>query len=124
MSDTEPSANSGYETTDVLTAIIETAPLGGSQLLVKLERSPFYPAGGGQVTDQGIVIAANRTSVEGCGLTRDEVIGRPFWECGWWSPDEALAARIRSWCMRCLETGEALRATSCEPCSRKRTAKS
>jgi alanyl-tRNA synthetase len=43
----------GYERVDVLTAITAHADLGGGFFQVKLEESPFYPAGGGQVTDAG-----------------------------------------------------------------------
>jgi hypothetical protein len=31
----------------------------------------------------GRVLDGNALSIEGCGLERAEVIGTPFWECGW-----------------------------------------
>ncbi len=43
----------GYEQTEVLTAIVALNDLGDGTFEAKLERSPFYPAGGGQVSDQG-----------------------------------------------------------------------
>jgi len=43
----------GYEKTDVLTQIGALEELGDGRFLVKLRESPFYPAGGGQVTDAG-----------------------------------------------------------------------
>ena len=43
----------GYERTDVRTAITAYADLGEGFFQVKLAESPFYPAGGGQVTDAG-----------------------------------------------------------------------
>lgn len=43
----------------------------------------------------GTLIEANRLSLEACGFTREEVIGRKFWECGWWSPSRELAAMVR-----------------------------
>ena len=43
----------GYEATDVLTAILALEDLGDGTFQAKLERSPFYPEGGGQVTDHG-----------------------------------------------------------------------
>jgi alanyl-tRNA synthetase len=43
----------GYEQTEVLTAITALSDLGDGLFEAKLERSPFYPAGGGQVTDAG-----------------------------------------------------------------------
>ncbi len=43
----------GYEQADVLTSITASADLGAGLFQVKLEESPFYPEGGGQVTDAG-----------------------------------------------------------------------
>ncbi len=45
----------GYEQTDVLTAITAFVELGDGLFQVKLAESPFYPAGGGQVTDAGFL---------------------------------------------------------------------
>jgi alanyl-tRNA synthetase len=45
----------GYERTDVLTAITAYADLGDGLFQAKLEQSPFYPAGGGQVSDIGVL---------------------------------------------------------------------
>ncbi|MGZ8793327.1 MAG: alanine--tRNA ligase [Gaiellaceae bacterium] len=43
----------GYEKTDVLTQIGALEEAGDGLFLAKLRESPFYPAGGGQVTDAG-----------------------------------------------------------------------
>jgi alanyl-tRNA synthetase len=43
----------GYERTDVRTAITAYTDLGEGYFQAKLAESPFYPAGGGQVTDAG-----------------------------------------------------------------------
>ena len=48
-----PSEFVGYDQTEVLTAILALNELGDGEFEAKLERSPFYPAGGGQVTDAG-----------------------------------------------------------------------
>ena len=43
----------GYEKTDVRTQIGALADAGEGRFLAKLRESPFYPAGGGQVSDAG-----------------------------------------------------------------------
>jgi alanyl-tRNA synthetase len=48
-----PSQFVGYEQTEVLTAILALEDLGDGTFEAKLERTPFYSAGGGQVADQG-----------------------------------------------------------------------
>ena len=45
----------GYTKTDVLTQIGALEPLEEGRFLAKLRESPFYPAGGGQVTDAGTI---------------------------------------------------------------------
>jgi alanyl-tRNA synthetase len=45
----------GYEKTEALTQIGALEPLEGDLFLCKLRESPFYPEGGGQVTDQGFL---------------------------------------------------------------------
>jgi alanyl-tRNA synthetase len=46
----------GYEKTDVLTAISAFHDRGEGTFEVKLYESPFYAAGGGQVSDEGVLI--------------------------------------------------------------------
>ena len=45
----------GYDRTEVLTAITALNELPDGQFEAKLERSPFYPEGGGQVSDAGFI---------------------------------------------------------------------
>jgi alanyl-tRNA synthetase len=45
----------GYAKIDVLTQIGALEELGDGRFLAKLRESPFYPAGGGQVTDAGTI---------------------------------------------------------------------
>jgi PAS domain S-box-containing protein len=44
----------------------------------------------------GTVIEANRLCLDACGYRRNEVIGKPFWECPWWKPSPPLMERIRT----------------------------
>ncbi len=52
----------------------------------------------GMLTLDGIVVEANTLSVDACGFTREDTIGRPFWECGWWNRSTALMAMIKAAC--------------------------
>ncbi|HSB39507.1 MAG TPA: DHHA1 domain-containing protein, partial [Gaiellaceae bacterium] len=45
----------GYEKTESLTAILAYEDLGDGRFQAKLEASPFYPEGGGQVSDAGSI---------------------------------------------------------------------
>jgi PAS domain S-box-containing protein len=49
----------------------------------------------GVLTPDGVVLEVNRAALDFGGLQADEVVGRNFWETGWWqgSPDEQ--ARLR-----------------------------
>jgi PAS domain S-box-containing protein len=44
---------------------------------------------------QGHLQEANELSLQGCGYTREEVLGRPFWQTPWWRGSEQVKARIR-----------------------------
>jgi alanyl-tRNA synthetase len=54
----------GYEVTEVATAIVAYADLGDGLFQAKLERSPFYPAGGGQVSDMGTIARDDGATAE------------------------------------------------------------
>ncbi|MFO7286336.1 MAG: PAS domain-containing protein [Gammaproteobacteria bacterium] len=41
----------------------------------------------------GTLIDANRALLEETGIARQEVIGKPFWECGWWN----RSAELQEW---------------------------
>src|SRR6186997_2250148 len=45
----------GYEKTESLTAILAYEDIGDGRFQAKLEASPFYPEGGGQVSDAGFI---------------------------------------------------------------------
>jgi alanyl-tRNA synthetase len=68
-----PSEFVGYETTEVLTAIIAFEDLGDGTFQAKLERSPFYPEGGGQVSDFGFI--ENEETGERADLIRATRVG-------------------------------------------------
>jgi len=63
----------------------------------------------GVLSPDGTLIKANRLPLRAAGLTIEDVLGRPFWECHWWSHDPALQAWLRDACERAL-AGEVTRA--------------
>jgi alanyl-tRNA synthetase len=58
----------GYHKTDVLTELHAYEEMGDGTFLAKLRESPYYPAGGGQVTDQGVI------ELDGDPATRAELV--------------------------------------------------
>ena len=50
----------------------------------------------GLMTTGGVLIDANRTSLESSGFTRADVIDKPLWDTGWWNRSPQLQAWIRS----------------------------
>jgi alanyl-tRNA synthetase len=66
----------GYEKTEVLTAISAFHDRGDGSFEVKLHESPFYPAGGGQVSDTGYLVheetGAEATLLEAIRLEGDD----------------------------------------------------
>ena len=49
----------------------------------------------GIMTVDGIILDANRLSLDACGYRDDEVLGKPFWECGWWRGSREVQERVR-----------------------------
>src|SRR5690606_18287259 len=47
------------------------------------------------LSPEGVVLEANRMSLETTGFTRDDAIGRKFWECGWWNASPDIADSVR-----------------------------
>jgi PAS domain S-box-containing protein len=44
----------------------------------------------------GVVLEPNRLSWEACGYTREQIVGKPFWDGPWWTPSPDLVARIKA----------------------------
>jgi PAS domain S-box-containing protein len=49
----------------------------------------------GLLTTDGILIEANRASLQFAGLTEADVLGRPFWETPWWTHSRELQQELR-----------------------------
>jgi PAS domain S-box-containing protein len=44
----------------------------------------------------GTVLEPNRAAWEGCGFTREEIIGKPFCEGPWWTPSADLVEQVKA----------------------------
>ncbi|MGL5016623.1 MAG: hybrid sensor histidine kinase/response regulator [Luteolibacter sp.] len=50
----------------------------------------------GLMTPDGTLLEANETALEAGGLRAENVIGKPFWECDWWTLTEQTGQELRS----------------------------
>lgn len=100
----------GYETERQATSVAALESVGSNgaadgggrgaeaeRLLVKLSESPFYPAGGGQVSDSGVIECEHgdcRARVEGVFRLGDDQALSVVLEQGTLHPDEQVLARV------------------------------
>lgn len=49
----------------------------------------------GELRTDGTLIEANETALAAAGITREETIGKKFWDCYWWSFSEDSQQRLR-----------------------------
>ncbi|MBI5431277.1 MAG: PAS domain S-box protein [Planctomycetes bacterium] len=62
----------------------------------------------GLLSPDGIVLEANQTALDSTGVTRDEVVGKPFWETRWW-PTTGDAREKLQRAIRAAASGEFVR---------------
>ncbi|HMO24986.1 MAG TPA: PAS domain S-box protein, partial [Tepidisphaeraceae bacterium] len=62
----------------------------------------------GVMTPDGTLTEANATALRAGGLQRDDVIGRKFWDCYWWSYDPEIQQQLRD-AIRRATSGEIVR---------------
>jgi len=48
------------------------------------------PGFAGIMAIDGTILEPNRLSWQGCGFTREAIVGKPFWEGPWWTPSREL----------------------------------
>jgi len=56
----------------------------------------------------GTLLEVNEPALIRGGMPREQVLGRKFWECPWWTHDPIQQSRIKEWCRRARE-GETIR---------------
>jgi PAS domain S-box-containing protein len=52
----------------------------------------------GILDPEGTLLEPNRMSLEACGYTREQVIGKPFWHGPWWNRSPDVVKQIRDAC--------------------------
>ena len=124
----------GYDELDVETQVVAVEPLAEGLALVKLARSPFYPEGGGQVSDAGEIAltpCADRSSPStGSTATRRCSCGStascaPATRCTRASTADGAARRsrttpARTCCSaRCAITSASTSSRPARPCARR-----
>lgn len=85
----EPGAGTQAANREQLLLIAATA---NAKFRAFFDQGPLFA---GVMALDGTLLEANRLSLEACGYTKDQVIGRKFWECPWWSPSAELKQLIR-----------------------------
>jgi PAS domain S-box-containing protein len=72
------------------------AAAGGSALIEAVARYLAMPDAGFFVSligSDGIVLDVNQTALDAAGLAREDIVGRQYWETGWWN----RSPRVRAW---------------------------
>src|SRR5215217_6630426 len=57
------------------------------------EQSPFYA---GILAPDGTLRDASRFSLENSGFSREQVLGKKFWDTGWWHGSKEVQAKVRA----------------------------
>jgi PAS domain S-box-containing protein len=72
--------------------LLAEAATANSKFRAFFEQGPLFA---GIMALDGRIIEINRLSLEASGYTKDQVVGKPFWDCPWWRPSEALMRKIK-----------------------------
>jgi len=73
-------------------ALLAEAAEANAKFRAFFEQGPLFA---GILAVDGTSIEPNRVSLEACGYTREQIVGKPFWETPWWSPSPEVAERVR-----------------------------
>jgi PAS domain S-box-containing protein len=72
--------------------LLAEAATANNKFRAFFEQGPLFA---GIMALDGSIIEANRLSLEACGYTREQVVGKRFWDCPWWCKSEALMQQIK-----------------------------
>jgi PAS domain S-box-containing protein len=79
--------------------------IGPQEALTALDNMGHFV---GLLSPDGILVEANATALRAGGISRDDVIGRPFWEAHWWAHSPESQRRLRD-AIEVARRGEAVR---------------
>jgi PAS domain S-box-containing protein len=74
-------------------ALLLKAAMANAKFRAFFEQGPLYA---GIMDLDGTVIESNRLFWEGCGFTKEQIVGRRIWEIPWWTPSPILVERIKA----------------------------
>jgi PAS domain S-box-containing protein len=86
--------------------LLAEAATANAKFQAFFDQGPMFA---GVMALDGTLLEANRLSLEACGYTKEQVIGKKFWECAWWSPSSELMETIKAGSARAA-AGELFRA--------------
>jgi PAS domain S-box-containing protein len=72
--------------------LLAEAATANNKFRAFFEQGPLFA---GIMALDGSIIEANRLSLEACGYTREQVVGKRFWDGPWWCQSEALIQQIK-----------------------------
>ena len=72
--------------------LLAEAATANAKFRAFFEQGPLFA---GIMALDGTILEANRLSLEACGYTKEEVIGKKFWDCPWWCYSAALMQQIK-----------------------------
>ncbi len=73
-------------------SLLEQISTANAKFRALFEQGPLFA---GIMAVDGTLIESNRLGLEACGYTREQAVGRPFWEGPWWGRSPELVSRIR-----------------------------
>jgi PAS domain S-box-containing protein len=72
--------------------LLDEAATANAKFRAFFEQGPLFA---GIMALDGTIIEANRLSLEASGYSKEQVVGKTFWECPWWYQSAALREQIK-----------------------------
>jgi PAS domain S-box-containing protein len=86
--------------------LLAEAAAASAKFRALFDQGPLFA---GIMALDGTLLDANRLCLQACGYTKDQVIGKKYWECAWWNRSTELVETIKAATARAA-AGELFRA--------------